>query len=87
MQSGMESVLAVAEVLNVTDRSGTIEEVREATDLVALIGEHVPLRPKGREHVGVCPFHDDQHPSFGVNTEGDFWHCFAGCGGGSVIDF
>ena len=29
----------------------------------------------------------DLHPSFGVNTEGNYWHCFAGCGGGSVIDF
>ncbi len=32
-------------------------------------------------------FHDDHHASFGVNDEGNYWHCFAGCGGGSVIDF
>jgi hypothetical protein len=37
--------------------------------------------------IGLCPFHDDEHPSFGVNDEGNYWHCFAGCGGGNVIDF
>jgi DNA primase len=38
-------------------------------------------------NTGFCPFHDDQVRSFGVNDSGNFWHCFAGCGGGSVIDF
>ncbi|MCZ7554566.1 MAG: CHC2 zinc finger domain-containing protein [Anaerolineales bacterium] len=36
---------------------------------------------------GYCPFHEDQHKSFGVNREENFWHCYAGCGGGSIIDF
>jgi hypothetical protein len=40
-----------------------------------------------RNHTGFCPFHDDQHPSFAVNEEYNYWHCFAGCGGGSIIDF
>jgi DNA primase len=35
----------------------------------------------------LCPFHNDQHPSLGVNAEKNYWYCFAGCGGGSVIDF
>ena len=34
-----------------------------------------------------CPFHNDQHASFSVNDEKNYWHCFAGCGGGSLIDF
>lgn len=33
------------------------------------------------------PFHDDNHPSFDVNVAGNFWYCFSGCGGGSVVDF
>lgn len=58
-----------------------IERVREATDLVALIGEHVPLQPRGREHVGLCPFHDDRRPSFAVVTHkaAAFYKCHA-CG-------
>ena len=58
-----------------------IDRVREETDLVRLIGEHVALRPQGREHVGVCPFHDDHRPSMHVVThkEHAFYKCFA-CG-------
>lgn len=58
-----------------------VDRVRAATDLVALIGEHVKLTPKGREHVGLCPFHDDRSPSMHVVThKGDgFYKCFA-CG-------
>jgi hypothetical protein len=36
---------------------------------------------------GLCPFHDDHRMSFGVNQDNNYWNCFAGCGGGSVIDF
>jgi len=55
--------------------------VRDATDLVALISEHIRLEPKGREHVGLCPFHDDSRPSFAVVTHRNtpFYKCFA-CG-------
>jgi DNA primase len=47
----------------------------------------VGLNPTASGTVGLCPFHDDHNPSLGVNDEGNYWHCFAGCGGGSVIDF
>ncbi|MHC4908994.1 MAG: DNA primase, partial [Planctomycetota bacterium] len=71
------------------DRSGTIEEVREATDLVALIGEHVPLTPKGREHVCVCPFHDDHSPSMSVVTHkgNHFYKCHACGAAGDAFTF
>ena len=42
------------------------------------------LQPNGR---GLCPFHDDQAASFSVNRQENYWHCFAGCGTGSIIDF
>ena len=63
-----------------SDRSD-IERVREAVDLVALISEYVPLQPKGREWVCVCPFHDDHKPSMSVVThkEHAFYKCFS-CG-------
>jgi DNA primase len=58
-----------------------IERVREATDLVALISEFVPLEPKGREWLGLCPFHEDTKPSFTVVThkQNAFYKCHA-CG-------
>ena len=63
------------------------ERVLASTDLVRLIGEHVQLRPKGREFAGLCPFHDDKIASFSVNAPRNYWHCFACETGGSVIDF
>jgi DNA primase len=51
------------------------------------IGRYVDLKPTASGAIGRCPFHDDQNPSLGVNTEKNYWYCFAGCGGGSIIDF
>ena len=65
----------------------TIARVREAADILEIVGEQVRLRKRGRTWEGLCPFHDDHHPSFGVNDTENYWNCFAGCGGGSVIDF
>jgi DNA primase len=66
-----------------------VDLVREATDLVQLIGEHVALRPQGREHVGLCPFHDDRRPSMHVVTHKGtaFYKCFACGASGDCITF
>jgi len=53
--------------------------VKEGTDLVALIESYLPLRPRGRTLVALCPFHKENSPSFTVNRESQFFHCF-GCG-------
>lgn len=64
-----------------------IEEVRARADLVEIIGAHVRLKRAGRNFVGLCPFHNEKTPSFSVNPERGFFHCF-GCGaGGSAFDF
>ena len=66
---------------------GAIEAVRSRADLVEIIGAHVQLRRSGRNFIGLCPFHQEKTPSFSVNAERGFFHCF-GCGaGGSVFDF
>ncbi len=64
-----------------------IEEVRSRADIVEVIGAHVRLRKAGRNFVGLCPFHGEKTPSFTVNREKGFFHCF-GCGvGGTVFNF
>jgi DNA primase len=64
-----------------------LEEVRTRADIVEVIGAHVRLKRAGRNFVGLCPFHSEKTPSFSVNSERGFFHCF-GCGaGGTVFNF
>ena len=64
-----------------------LEELRARAGLADLISRRVKLTKKGREHLGLCPFHKEKTPSFTVNEEKGFYHCF-GCGAhGSVFDF
>lgn len=60
------------------------EQVREATDIVALVGEKVALRRAGRSWKGLCPFHTERTPSFTVTPDRQVWHCF-GCGKGGDV--
>ncbi|MFA9478435.1 DNA primase [Phycisphaerales bacterium AB-hyl4] len=62
-------------------------QVQQATDIVRLIGEHVALRPKGREFAGLCPFHDDQNPSMFVSPAKQIYKCFSCGAGGDVFTF
>ena len=65
----------------------TIQAIRDRVDLVELVGRYVALRPNGRNHKGLCPFHDERTPSFNVNAERQIFHCF-GCGaGGNAFGF
>lgn len=65
----------------------TIALVKERTDLVSLIGESVRLSRKGRTFTGCCPFHKEKTPSFHVNPERGFYHCFGCKESGSGVDF
>lgn len=65
----------------------TIEQVRQATDIVEIVSEYVVLRKAGRDFSGCCPFHEDKSPSFSVSSAKQFYYCF-GCGaGGNAIKF
>lgn len=64
-----------------------IEEVRAAANIVDVVGSYVPLRKRGKNYSGLCPFHSEKEPSFTVSDEKQIFHCF-GCGAsGSVFDF
>lgn len=61
--------------------------VLDASDIVEVVGDHIALKPKGREFVGLCPFHDDHRPSMNVVPHKQFYHCFSCGAGGDVFDF
>ena len=64
-----------------------LEDIRDRISLVDLVSRHVRLIRRGREHLGLCPFHTEKTPSFTVNEQKGFYHCF-GCGAhGSLFDF
>lgn len=64
-----------------------VEEVRQRTDIVDLIGTYVRLQKKGGSYMGLCPFHNEKSPSFSVNAGRQMYHCF-GCGvGGNAFTF
>ena len=66
---------------------GSVERVKDAVDMVELVGARTDLRRVGTRHVGLCPFHDERTPSFSVNAEHGLYHCF-GCGAsGDAISF
>ncbi len=67
--------------------SGIATLVKQAVDIVDVIGRAVHLRRSGNRHVGLCPFHQEKTPSFHVDAENQLYHCF-GCGiGGDVLSF
>ena len=64
-----------------------LDEIRARVSLADTIGRRVRLTRRGREHVGLCPFHNEKTPSFTVSEDKGFFHCF-GCGEhGDVIGF
>lgn len=61
--------------------------VKQAVDIIEVIGQVIPLRRAGNRYMGLCPFHQEKTPSFHVDPENQFYHCF-GCGtGGDVLTF
>jgi DNA primase len=64
-----------------------LEDLKSHADIVQVVQERVPLRRSGATWKGLCPFHGEKTPSFHVNGDKGFFHCF-GCGvGGDVIKF
>ena len=64
-----------------------VQQVAQATDIVELISQYVALKRRGREFVGLCPFHDDTSPSLTVAPAKQLFKCFACGAGGGVFQF
>ena len=74
------------EVLSMVDKR-VIEEIKNNTNIVEIIGEVISLQKSGRNFLGLCPFHGEKTPSFNVVEDKQFYHCF-GCGrSGDVFKF
>lgn len=65
----------------------TIEQIREATDIVQLVGEFVRLKKRGRDQWGLCPFHTEKTPSFKVSPDRQMFYCFGCSKGGNAFTF
>ncbi|MEQ6029875.1 DNA primase [Staphylococcus saccharolyticus] len=65
----------------------TIDEIKNKTDILDLISEYVKLEKRGRNYIGLCPFHDEKTPSFTVSEDKQIYHCFGCKKGGNVFQF
>ncbi len=65
----------------------TIEEVKLRADIVDVVSEYVVLRKRGKDFVGLCPFHDEKTPSFTVSQTKQMYFCFGCQAGGNAIKF
>jgi DNA primase len=69
------------------DNREQIEQIRDRMDIVNVVSRYVRLKKAGRNHIGLCPFHNEKTPSFSVNPELQIFKCF-GCGkGGDIFAF
>jgi len=64
-----------------------LDELKTRVGLADIVSKRVKLTKKGHEHTGLCPFHNEKTPSFTLNEEKGFYHCFGCQANGSVIDF
>jgi DNA primase len=68
-------------------KDDAVQRVKDAADIVELIGEHVGLKKAGTNYKGLCPFHAEKTPSFTVNPQRGSYHCFGCSEGGDVFSF
>ena len=65
----------------------TVEEVKQRADIVDVVSEHVVLRKRGKDYIGLCPFHDEKSPSFSVSPMKQLYYCFGCSAGGNAVTF
>jgi len=70
-----------------TGYDGLIDKLRLESDIVTIISEYVPLKKRGKNYWGCCPFHHEKTPSFSVTPDKGFFYCFGCQSGGNVFNF
>ena len=65
----------------------TIEEVKQRLDIVEIVSDFVVLKKRGKDYLGLCPFHDEKTPSFSVSPTKQMYYCFGCSAGGNGIKF
>jgi DNA primase len=65
----------------------TVEDVKQRADIYDVVSEHVVLRKRGKDYIGLCPFHDERTPSFSVSPAKQLYYCFGCSAGGNAIKF
>ena len=68
-------------------QNNSAQTVKDAADIVEVVGEHVTLQKRGANYLGLCPFHSEKTPSFSVNQTRQFYHCFGCKESGDVLSF
>ncbi len=64
-----------------------VDQVYQRANIVDVVSNYVTLKQKGRNHWGLCPFHNEKTPSFSVNPDNNVYHCFGCKAGGNVVQF
>ncbi|MBC5824914.1 MAG: DNA primase [Candidatus Eremiobacteraeota bacterium] len=67
--------------------TSVVAEIGAKVDLLTYVSQFVTLKKRGREYVGLCPFHSEKTPSFSLNAEKQVWHCYGCDAGGDLIKF
>lgn len=64
-----------------------VNQVYQRANIVDVVSNYLPLKQQGRNHWGLCPFHNEKTPSFSVNPDNNVYHCFGCKAGGNVVQF
>jgi DNA primase len=65
----------------------TIDDVKQRADIYDVVSDHVVLRKRGKDYIGLCPFHDEKTPSFSVSPSKQMYYCFGCNAGGNAVKF
>src|SRR4051794_30842575 len=84
---GLAALSLEGGIVSLGDTFDAKEQVRQAVDIVELVGSYVQLRRQGRNFVGLCPWHDDSRPSLQVNPDRQSFKCWVCDYGGDVFSF
>ncbi len=74
-------------MINLRIPQSTIDQIKENTDILDVVSEYVKLEKRGRNYIGLCPFHDEKTPSFTVSEDKQICHCFGCKKGGNIFQF